>query len=63
MAKSVVDKARRALARLKEAGDYPAPTPTDQELGLNFARFSEASSNGGRGGVGFWGRMAGYFGR
>jgi len=46
VAKSVVDKARRALARPKAAGNYPAPTPTDLELGLGFGRFSEASSSG-----------------
>ena len=46
VAKSVVDKARRTLARLKVTGGYPAPTPTGQELGLDFGRFSEASSSG-----------------
>ena len=52
VAKSVVDKARRTLARLKAAGDYPdpatggpAPTPTDQERGLDFGRSSETSSS------------------
>ena len=52
VAKSVVDKARRALAQLKAAEAAPAPalgaapttTPTDQELGLDFGRFSETSS-------------------
>ena len=52
VAKSVVDKARRTLAQLKAAEAAPAPapgaapttTPTDQELGLDFGRFSEASS-------------------
>ena len=52
VAKSVVDKARRTLAQLKAAEANPAPapgaapttTPTDQELGLDFGRFSEASS-------------------
>ena len=50
--KSVVDKARKTLAQLKAAGDDPAPTPgaptptlTDQELGLDFGRFSETSSS------------------
>ena len=48
VAKSVVDKARRTLAQLKAAEAAPAPAPgaapTDQELGLDFGRFSEASS-------------------
>ena len=51
VAKSVVDKARETLARLKAAGDDPAPaiggpapTPTDQELGLDFGSSSETSS-------------------
>ena len=51
MAKSVVDKARETLARLKAAGNDPAPviggpapTPIDQELGLDFGSSSETSS-------------------
>ena len=54
VAKSVVDKARRTLALLKTAAKDaptpvprgPAPTPTGQELGLDFGRFSETSSSG-----------------
>ena len=52
VAKSVVDKARETLVRLKAAGDDPAPaiggpapTPTDQELGLDFGSSSETSSS------------------
>ena len=52
VAKSVVDKARLTLAQLKAAGEDPDPTPgaptptlTDQELGLDFGRFSETSSS------------------
>ena len=32
--------------KFKAAGDYPSPAPTDQELGLDFRRFSETSSSG-----------------
>ena len=50
MAESVVDAARRKLAELKGAAETPAPapglaTPTDQELGLDFGRFSGSSSS------------------
>ena len=38
VARSVVDKARLTLTRLKAAGD--APAPTDQELGMDFGRLS-----------------------
>ena len=51
VAKSVVDKAFLTLARLKaEAAPATAPgghtpTPTDQEVGLDFGSESEASSS------------------
>ena len=52
VAKSVEYKACETLARLKAAGDDPAPaiggpapTPTDQELGLDFGSSSETSSS------------------
>ena len=46
VARSVVDNARQTLARLMAAGDYPAPTPNDRELGLDFGGFSETSTCG-----------------
>ena len=46
VAKSVVDKAHRALARPKQAADdTPAPA-TDQELGLDFEPSSSEGESG-----------------